>query len=287
MKTPSPATFAPKRPRRRLLRMFLLCVSLYLLASLAVMLTQRRMIYHPMVADARLLLTVARNDGFEPWLNATGQPIGWKRRSPAQPSRGLVLIVHGNAGYALHRVDYAKALQAVAPFDAFILEYPGYGSRPGRPSQKALCAAAEEALLLLRTHGPVHLIGESLGTGVAAQLARAHPSAVAGLLLFTPFNNLASVAQHHMPLFPVRWMLWDRFPSDEALRDYRGPVGILLAGNDQVVPDKFGRRLYEGFPGPKKLWESPNAGHNDIYNQSPDWWRQVVAFWESPLPPGK
>ena len=268
--------------RHRILRMIWVCLGLYLLAGIGVMLLQRGMIYHPGTAPGRVLSEMAKEDGFEPWENASGQRIGWKRLNGAGPARGRALILHGNAGHALDRADYAKALQQATAFDVFILEYPGYGDRPGAPSQKTLCDAAEEAFELLRANGPVHLVGESLGTGVAAYLAGAHPEAVGGLLLFTPFNNLVSVAQCHMPIFPVRWMLWDRFPSDRFLKYYHGPVAVMLAGNDEVVPNKFGRRLFDGYGGPKKLWEAPNAGHAEVQTQPPEFWKAVAAFWESP-----
>jgi len=257
------------------------CLGLYVLAAIAVMLSQRSMIYHPSRAPGKTLLEMAKAEGFEPWTNGAGQRIGWKRIQGAGPARGRALILHGNAGYALDRADYAKALQQAMAFDVFILEYPGYGDRPGAPSQKTLCDAAAEAFQLLRANGPVHLVGESLRTGVAEFLAGAHPDAVGGLLLFTPYNNLTSVAQSHMPIFPVRWMLWDRFPSDEYLKSYHGPVVVVLARNDEVVPDKFGRRLFDGYGGPKKLWEAPDAGHGDVPNQPPEFWKSVAAFWES------
>jgi pimeloyl-ACP methyl ester carboxylesterase len=261
--------------------MIWVCLGLYVLACIAVMLVQRSMIYHPGRAPTKTLLEMAKSDGFEPWENAAGKRIGWKRLDGAGTARGRALILHGNAGYALDRADYTKALQQGTGFDVFILEYPGYGDRAGAPSQKALFDAAEEAFQLLRTNGPVHLLGESLGTGVAAYLAGAHPEAVGGLLLFTPYNNFASVAQRHMPLFPVRLILWDRFPSDEFLKNYHGPVAVMLAGNDEVVPDKFGRRLFDGYSGPKKLWEAPNAGHTEVQTQPPEFWKAIADFWES------
>ena len=272
-------------PRRTLCRsimaLILVCLGLYLLAALAVMLLQRGMIYHPNKASGSLLTKMAKEQGFEPWINTAGQRIGWKRSQGTGAARGRALIFHGNAGYALDRADYAKAVQEAMGFEVYILEYPGYADRPGAPSQKTFFDAAEEAFQLLRDNGPIHLVGESLGTGVAAYLASAHPESVGGVFLFTPFNNLLSVAQRHMPVFPVRWMLWDRFPSDEFLKKYHGPVAIMLAGNDEVVPNEFGRRLFDGYGGPKKLWEAPGAAHNDVHTQPPEFWKAVAAFWES------
>lgn len=274
-----PAASVPKPTlRRRVLRMIWIALGLYLAAVVALTLLQRRLLYVPSRADSRVMLAVAKNDGFAPWENA-GRRIGWKRSVPF--ARGRALILHGNAGMALNRIDYGRDLQQASGFDVFILEYPGYGDRPGAPGEGSFVAAAEEAFGLVAAGGPVHLVGESLGTGVAAHLAARHPDQVAGLLLFTPFDRLVSVARHHMPIFPVRWMLRDRFESVEHLERYHGPVGILLAGNDEVVPDKFGRRLYDGYRGPKKLWEAPGASHNDVYDRPPGWWQEVVRFWET------
>jgi hypothetical protein len=113
------------KPTLRLLRMLLICLGIYLAAGLLITLMQRRMIYHPTVADERVLLAIARNDGFEPWLNSAGQRIGWRRLGSTKPGPGRFLVVHGNAGHALNRADYAKDLQAVSGYDAFLLEYPG------------------------------------------------------------------------------------------------------------------------------------------------------------------
>jgi len=259
---------------------------LYGLACAFLWLWQRHMIYFPTKASREVLAEWAREAGLDPWLNPAGQRIGWQRLSPTAPGRWRVLITHGNAGCAVHRSDYARLLQAQAPADVFILEYPGYGDRPGAPAEPSLCLAAEEAFGLLGTNRPVYLVGESLGTGVAAHLAAAHPQQVAGMLLIAPFNNFTAVARRHMALFPVRWLLRDRFPSDTWLKNYGGPVAVLLAGRDEVVPHELGRKLYDGYAGPKRLWTDPRATHNDVFEQPPQFWREVVEFWQqnSPAP---
>jgi hypothetical protein len=75
-------------------------------------------------------------------------------------------------------------------------------------------------------------------------------------------------------------MLWDRFPSDQWLASYPGPAGFLVASEDIVVPARFGRRLYEVYPGRKKLWEIAGADHNTVFQRPPGWWRELFEFWQ-------
>jgi fermentation-respiration switch protein FrsA (DUF1100 family) len=87
------------------------------------------------------------------------------------------------------------------------------------------------------------------------------------------------VAQHHYPVLPVRWLLKDRYPSAEWLRDYRGPVVVVVAGRDSVVPVQFGRRLHDAYLGPKLLITAADADHNDLLYLLPESaWAQALAF---------
>ena len=165
--------------------------------------------------------------------------------------------------------------------DVFILEYPGFGDRPGVPGQSALFDSAEDAFQSLPKTVPVFLLGESLGTGVAAHLAGSHPVEISGVLLFAPYNTLVDVAQYHVRILPARWLMVDRFPSAEYLSLYRGPLAIVVGGKDRVVPEKFGRRLFDGYAGPKHLWEIPQANHATVQHQNKEFWKEVGEFWKT------
>jgi pimeloyl-ACP methyl ester carboxylesterase len=277
-----PSKPASRKLLSRALSVVLLAGSIfYLIALVATAMAQRRMIYHPGVFTPADADQMALNARLERWTNTTGAAIGWKRLSPAQPAQGRVLVVYGNASVAIGCAHYADDIQSVAPFDVFILEYPGYGDRPGSPNEKSLFRAADEALPLLGTNVPVYLVGESLGSGVAAYLAGTHPDRVAGLMLLSPYNRLADVAQYQMPIFPVRLLLLDRFPSEDYLKHYHGPVGMMVDGWDVVVPAKFGLRLYHGYAGPKRLWEYPHGNHISIGEPPVKFWKSVVDFWQT------
>jgi pimeloyl-ACP methyl ester carboxylesterase len=72
----------------------------------------------------------------------------------------------------------------------------------------------------------------------------------------------------------------DRFPSEDDLRRYHGPVGVMVDGRDQVVPEKFGLRLYHDYTGPKRLWEFPQGGHIEIAEPPAKFWAEVIKFWQ-------
>jgi len=257
-------------------------VWLGLLAFLA--LSQRSMIYFPSRGNSDTLAREAAARGFEPWQTPDGRTIGYRNLAPSDDPRppAAILVTHGNAGHALHRTDYAGLLRAAAPgraLSVYILEYPGYGARAGRPSQPDFLAAAAEALANIPREIPLILLGESIGTGVATATAAAHPDRITGLLLLAPFDSLANVARHHYPLLPVHWIMRDKYPSAEWLQNYRGRVVIILAADDTIVPAKFGRNLHDTYQGPKLLLLADQADHNDLlHTLPPSAWQQALDF---------
>lgn len=240
---------------------------------------QRKLLYFPTKIPADAIGTVAREHDFEPWKNPAGQIIGWKM--PANgTATGSVLIVHGNAGCALGRDYIARPIHEAGDVDVFVLEYPGYGARDGSPSKTSMIAAGEEAFQLMPSGAPKYLVSESIGAGVACELVKAHPTEVAGMALFVPYHNLATVAQQHFWFLPAYFFLLDRFNPAECLKSYHGPVKFVVAEKDEVIGAATGMKLYEGYTGPKDLLLVPGAHHNDVSAQLPAWWIGVFHFWQ-------
>jgi pimeloyl-ACP methyl ester carboxylesterase len=270
--------------RRSVVRVLQLLLIAYLLMVLAALIFQRRLIYFPTKIPADVIESVAAEHGFAPWKNPAGQIIGWKM--PAKgTAAGSVLIVHGNAGCALSRDYLARPIHDAADVDVFVLEYPGYGARPGAPGKASFVAAAEEAFQLLPTNAPRYVVSESIGAGVAGELAKNHPADIAGLALFVPYANLPAVAQKQMPFLPAYFLLFDRFNPADCLKSYHGPVKMVIAGADEVIGAASGQRLFDDYAGPKSLQVFPGAHHNEVAEQSPAWWREVVAFWRGRTSP--
>jgi pimeloyl-ACP methyl ester carboxylesterase len=263
----------------RLARLLALLAAAAAALLLLAWLLQRRLLYFPDRSDRASAERRARALGLEPWTDGDAL-LGWRFRHPAG-ARGRLLVLHGNAGSALDRAYWVEAFASAAPdlpLDVVLVEYPGYGPRPGAPGERVLVAAAREAIARARREGPgpVLLGGESLGTGVAALAAAEAPGEVDGLVLVTPLSSVPAVARRHygpLPAFVHR----DAYRADRALPRYGGPVAFLVAGRDEIVFPDLGAALFEAYPGPKRLWVEERATHNGL-----DWrpgqlrWREMV-----------
>ncbi len=245
---------------------------------------QRHLIYYPSTGSKDRLLAIADEVGMKPWYGEDGTIIGWTSAVPEDGDpEASVVVFHGNAGMAVSRTYFRDGIERATDrrWEVRVLEYPGYGAREGRPGERHFTAAAREALesLFKATDRPVYLAGESLGAGVACRMAAAFPDRIAGLMLITPFSSLPDVGAHHYPFLPVRFLMRDRYDNVTALKQYRGPVAILLAEQDTVVPPEFGRKLYESYQGVKRLSVQPGSDHNtlDLSAYNP-WWHEAVAF---------
>jgi pimeloyl-ACP methyl ester carboxylesterase len=269
--------------RGLLIRLIRIVLLVYLGICALVFIFQRRLLYYPTARSSEEVEQMAHATHLERWTNSAGQFVGLKRLAPNQPAKGSVLIAHGNGGSATDCSEYADGLQATAALDIFILEYPGYEDRSGSPNQTSLFQSANDAFQLLDSSRPIYLVGESLGSGVISYLAGTFPARVTGIILLSPYNRLADVAQFHYPFLPIGLMLLDRFPSDDFLRSYHGPVGIVVDGKDNIVPEKFGRRLYEGCSSPKRLWDFPDGDHITIMEPPEKFWGEVLDFWQTNL----
>jgi uncharacterized protein len=164
-------------------------------------------------------------------------------------------------------LDLAFLRQAKAgTFDnpkVYLLEYPGYGGREGRFSEKALNESALAAVDLLHTPGrSLWLVGQSLGSGVACAVVREKPQAVAAVILLTPFRSFFETAASHAPIYPVEWLMRTRFDSAENLQSYPGPVAFFLCQRDSKIPFDQAQRFFQEYAGQKRLWIEPEKDHD-------------------------
>jgi uncharacterized protein len=256
---------AARGPVRRLVRAGL--VVAVVLAVLTGLLwgLQRRLVYFPdagPVPAAGAVLPGARDvvlqtsDGLR--LGAWFLP-GRDAEAPA------VLVANGNGGHRGLRAPLAAAL-AGRGLAVLLFDYRGYGGNPGSPSEEGLArdVRAARAHLLEEAGVPpdrLLYLGESLGAAVVTELATEHPPA--GLVLRSPFVDLAAVGAAHYPFLPVRALLRDRYPVAERVATIRVPTTVVLGGADLIVPPAQSRAVATAAAGLHRLVEVPGADHND------------------------
>ena len=190
---------------------------------------------------------------------------GWLVPAAGRDRHLAVLVAPGNAGNRLYRTPLALAL-AGEGFTVLLLDYRGYGGNPGHPTEAGLARDARAALAHLTgsagfAPGRILYFGESLGAAVVAELATEHPPA--GLVLRSPFVDLASVGRQHYPWLPVRFMLRDRYPVAEYVARVGVPTCVVYGSADSIVAPTQSRAVAERAAGPVSVVVVAGADHND------------------------
>ena len=226
---------------------------LYAAACVALFLLQRSLIYFPQPSAHGKAADRLK-------LQADGAEVHVSHRPHTEAK--AVIYFGGNAeDVSASAPDLAAAFPDRA---IYLMHYRGYGDSTGSPSEAALHA---DALLLFdkvhRTQPDITVIGRSLGTGVAVRLATERP--VNRLVLVTPYENLQDIAASQFPIFPVRWLLQDRFDSGSFASRVTAPTVIIAAGHDEVIPRWSTEQLATRFSkGIATMHVIPQTGHNTI-----------------------
>ena len=215
----------------------------YLIGLISVHISQRGRIFLPTRG-------VVENSRLTSWKHEDAE-IGFMRE--VEGAKRIWLMMHGNAGQAAHR---GYVLPHLPETDSlYVLEYPGYGVRPGMPTKHTLNAAAAEAFGLLRETHPeadIVVIGESIGSGPACHLATVE-NPPERIVLITPFDTMIKLASHHASWFPAALIIKDDWDNIAALEGYKGELEIYGALKDRTIPFVHAKRLADSVPGAKLI----------------------------------
>lgn len=228
---------------------------------------QRRLIYLPdrgpvppaaEVIEGGRDVTLETSDGLI--LNAWFFPAG------ASENDITLLVANGNAGDRSLRAPLARAVTERG-LSVLLFDYRGYGENPGHPSEDGLALDARAAYRFLVEEMGIareRLIyfGESLGAAVVTALALEHPPG--GLVLRSPFTDLAAIGRIHYPFLPVRALLRDRFPLAEQIGRVAVPTTVVYGTRDSIVPPEQSRAVARMAAGPTTIVEVRGAHHNDL-----------------------
>lgn len=238
--------------------------ALYVLVVLAAWLGQRRLMYAPDPTRYRpetVGLTGVREEDVATPDGA--RLVVWHLRSA--PGKPTILYFHGNAGGLASRADRFLRYGATG-LGLTMMSYRGYSGGSGQPSEAANVADAILVYDRLVAAGvaakDLYLYGESLGSGVAVQLAAKRP--VAGVILDAPYSSMVAMAAHTYPFLPVRPLLVDRYESDRHIQDVKAPLLVLHGAEDELIPVAMGRALHAAAPHPKDIVVFPRGKHTDL-----------------------
>lgn len=248
--------------KRLLTGILAIIAAIYIGACSYLYIFQRSILYHPnqqleapekySLSDfSAVKITTADN------LKITGWYI------PAKEGKPTIMYFHGNAGNLGKRADKFRDF-AASGIGILAVSYRGFGDSEGSPSENGLYEDARAAIKYLAEKGleakDITLYGESLGTGVAVQMALEHN--FHAIILEAPYDSIGARAAELYPYAPINLLLKDRFDSISKIAKIHTPLMIIHSKDDEVMPFAHGKKLYDAAVKPKEMHVFENAGHS-------------------------
>ena len=179
-----------------------------------------------------------------------------------------ILFLHGNAGSLenrIHKINHFKDMNV----NFLLVAWRGFSGNKGTPTEKGLYEDAESAVRWLKSKGVrennIIVYGESLGTGVATEIAQ--NKNFAGIILESPFTSMIDAGKDKYPYLPVRLLLKDRYESNKKIKNINSPILIMHGKVDNIVPFHMGKKMYELANEPKYSYFSEYDDHMMEYNE--------------------
>jgi hypothetical protein len=250
----------------RFLRRWIVLLGIcYLVICLVMTFLENRLVFYPTPASA------AWNEPPDPAIQDVflRSPEGRKIHAwwlPRGPDAPVLLLCPGNAGNLSGRGQTMLKMAERLNASVLIFDYPGYGKSEGSPNEAACYDAGESAIRWLRDEKNVPpervtFYGESLGGGVATELATRYPCRA--LVLVKTFTLLPAVAKSHYWWLPCHWLMSNRFDTVKKLPAIHCPVFIASATNDTIVPFHHGEMNFAAANEPKRFFRDEGSDHND------------------------
>lgn len=231
------------------LKPYLLPLIVYMSLCIFIFIFQRNLLYFPYDDTNKSdHWTIIKNEN---------EKLGLVKRSNQE---NIVVVFHGNAGSASMRDYYLDIIPN--NYRLIVAEYPGFGINTGEKiNQENIIRKARALMKEIKPSEKLVIIGESIGSAVAAQMAKEFNANK--LILVTSYNNLQSVAQSKFWFLPAYYLLKDKWDTVESINGYKGDTLLIVAQRDNVIPPKFADKLYESINSNKTKIVVDKANHND------------------------
>ena len=194
--------------------------------------------------------------------------LGWFHKKDLNKFKTIVYF-HGNAGKLenrIHKLNHFKDMD----INFLIISWRGFSESSGRPTEQGLYKDGKSAIDWLKNMGlddkDIILYGESLGTGIAIEIAQ--NKNFAGLILETPFTSMIDAAKNVYPYIPVDFLLKDRYENDKKIKNINIPLLVMHGEEDQIIPYKMGKKIYEIANKPKYSYFTKYDNHMMKYDKN-------------------
>ena len=232
------------------IKSFFLLILIYFVITVVVYFFQRKLLYHPFspqITGKGLIhnfetINFKTSDNFE--------LKGWFHLKNS--NKKTILFLHGNAGNLDNRIDKLNFLGNM-DINFLIISWRGYSGNPGNPSETGLYKDALGGIEWLNKKGisndRIILYGESLGTAITTEVAQNEN--FAGIILEAPFTSMVDMGQKIYPIFPVKFLLKDKYESKNKIKNIKSPILVLHGRKDKIVPFYMGEKIFEMANSPK------------------------------------
>ena len=242
-------------------------ISIYLFILISTYLFQRNLLYHPgenNYSGDRLDVSVEKvkiktQDNIE--------LLSWYHNKNINNYK-TILFLHGNAGSLenrIHKINNFKDMN----INFLLLAWRGFSGNKGQPTEQNLYEDARSAIRWLESKGikenDIIIYGESLGTGIATEIAQ--NKNFAGIILESPFTSMIEAGKTKYPFLPVRFLLKDKYESNKKIKNIKSPILIMHGKVDNIVPFYMGKKMYELANDPKYSYFSEYDDHMMEYNE--------------------
>ena len=245
-----------------------LVVLVYLLVTLGLYIFQRSLLYHPVENNYYGNKLTVNIEKVKITTEDNIDLLAWYHKKDIKKYK-TILYLHGNAGSLENRIHKINHFNNIN-INFLLLAWRGFSGNEGKPTEQGLYQDARSAVKWLINEGAIEenivIYGESLGTGVATEIAQ--NKNFAGVILESPFTSMIDLGKKYYPIFPVKLLLKDKYESEKKIKNLKSPILVMHGKKDKIVPFYMGEKIFDMANNPKFNYFTEMDDHMMNYDEN-------------------